>query len=150
MKFTKISVLAGTLLVLLGLGTSTTVLASEESNPIFTNFAARVGTWTITSVNVPAWGGGSSTHGKSNLKKTNSNSASFNGDAFTNSFGYTVHLVNNKNQRKSDFTGLYINRTTYGNNNSGIKGYHYWSDVHSKAVEYSNSNVKLHFSSDRK
>lgn len=146
MKHKKLFGVASALLTVLGLGITTTVLA----DPFLNVFAASQGTWTITSVHVPSWGGGSSATGKSNLKKTNSNYASFNADALQNRFGYNVRLCNNQGESKSDYVGLFKNKTTRAGNNGGIKGYHYWADVHSQNFEPSESNVKLHFSADYK
>ena len=103
MRHKKLVGVASALLTVLGLGITTTVSA----DPFLNVFAASQGTWTITSVHVPSWGGGSSATGKSNLKKTNSNYASFNADALQNRFGYNVRLCNNLNFPLAK-VGLYL------------------------------------------
>lgn len=105
--------------------------------------------WTISSETVSDHGRWSS-YGSSNKKMTNSNYASFNGDALPASFGYYVHLINNKAATRSGTVPLELNHTTRANNNSGKKGYHYYADVRSKKYEPNTTRVKLHFSADYK
>ncbi|MGM0124803.1 hypothetical protein IGI37_002197 [Enterococcus sp. AZ194] len=106
-------------------------------------------TWTVGNCYVPAKGGGGIT-AQSNQKTSNDNLASFNGDAIPNAYGYTVRLVNSAGEIRSGNVGLYPDKTTYGKNNSGLKGYYYYAEVFSKKVEPHGSTVKLHFSADTK
>ncbi|MCM0599885.1 choline-binding protein [Periweissella fabalis] len=106
-------------------------------------------TWTISQENVSD-SGRWSTLGSSNTKTTNDNDASFNGDALPNWKGYNVKLINSKLEARSSKTGLYLDKTSYAGNNSGLVGYGYYADVRSAPSEPNFSNVKLHFSADHK
>lgn len=75
------------------------------------------GTWTVVSVDVHKAGSWSS-GAYSNVKKTNSYYASFNGDAIPAALGYKVRLVNNANVPRSNMVGLYLNSTANAGNNS--------------------------------
>ena len=110
---------------------------------------ANASSWTVSSVTVSS-GGHWSTYGEKNLKETNSNVASFNGDSQPAKFGCMVHLINSHAETRSDTVGLYLNQTTHAGNNSGTKNYYYYADVRSHRYELSTTRVKLHFSSDRK
>ncbi|TSO26966.1 hypothetical protein [Lactobacillus sp. LL6] len=110
---------------------------------------ASASSWTITEVNVGA-GGSWSSYGDPNLKTTNSNVASFNGDALPAVLGYNVRLINSHASGRSSWVGLYKDRTTHADNNSGKRNYYYYSDVRSQTFEPNETRVKLHFSSDRK
>lgn len=106
-------------------------------------------TWTVGTTGVPGWGQWGVTQ-KLNLKTTNSQYASFNGDAMPNSFGYKAKLVNNVGTTRSAETGLYKNKTTRASNNTGVKNKHYRAAVRSSNFEPNYSNVRLHFSADKK
>ena len=110
---------------------------------------ANASSWTVSNVTVSDHGRWSS-YGESNLKVTNSNVASFNGDSQPAVLGYKVHLINSHAATRSDTVGLYVNQTTYAGNNSGKENYYYYADVRSQSIEPSTTRVKLHFSSDRK
>ncbi len=84
------------------------------------------------------------------LKLRNDDYASFNGDVQSNAFGYNVRLVNSDGAPKTGYVGLYKDKTTRANDNAGIINHYYWADVHSKKIEPNKSNVKLHFSADKK
>ena len=61
--------------------------------------------WTISAFHVPPGGAfGKSSEG--NLKTTNSNEASFNGDVLPNAFGYGAKLVNSEFESRSSETDL--------------------------------------------
>ncbi|BDR60036.1 choline-binding protein [Lactobacillus xylocopicola] len=123
----------------LALGSASVVGAAKKSK----------GTWTVTPESVAAHGTWSS-YGSGNVKKTNSNDASFNGDVVPNWTGYNVRLINSKASPRSSFTKLKKNKTTYAGENTGKKRYIYYADVRSKRIEPNKSRVKLHFSSDHK
>ena len=115
----------------------------------FGSTAALAATWSVGSVSVPSWGGGSRTSA-SNLKDSNSNYASFKGSALPNSFGYNVRLVNVNNDSRSNSASLKLNETTRASENSGTINYYYYARVNSKILEPSTSTVKLSCSSDYK
>lgn len=110
---------------------------------------ANASSWTVSTETVSDHGRWS-TYGSKNLKVTNSNVASFNGDAQPATFGYKVRLINSNAAGRSSWTGLYVNKTTHAGNNSGAKNHYYYADVRSQSYEPSTTRVKLHFSSDRK
>ncbi|MDE3283821.1 choline-binding protein [Lacticaseibacillus parahuelsenbergensis] len=112
-----------------------------------TTVSAAGGYWTISQERVSAYGDWSE-FGSANVKQTNSNVASFNGDALPNSLGYNVRLINNAGEFRSDQVGLYVNSTSHADNNSGLAGYSYYADVRSSLLEPNQSTVKLHFSAD--
>lgn len=103
--------------------------------------------WTVSQEYVSAHGNWSS-YGSANTKQSNSNYASFNGDALPNSNGYNVRLINGNAEGRSNWVGLYKDSTTYGSNNTGLKGYLYYADVRSKSWEPNGSTIKTHFSAD--
>lgn len=107
------------------------------------------GTWTVVSVDVHKAGSWSS-GAYSNVKKTNSNYASFNGDAIPAALGYKVRLVNNANVPRSNTTGLYLNSTTHAANNSGTINKHYYGGIRSSEFEINTTRPKFHFSADYK
>ncbi|WP_228765734.1 choline-binding protein [Bombilactobacillus apium] len=90
--------------------------------------------WTITPVWVSAHGVWS-TFGYANCKQSYSTAASFNGDVQPNWYGYNVRLINSAGAGRSSWTGLYVNQTSHGWNNSGLPVYWYYSDVRSKSYE---------------
>lgn len=105
--------------------------------------------WTISQHTVSPkekW----SSYGRPNTKVTNSNKASFNGDVLPNFYGYKVRLINSNGRKTSEFTGLYKDQTTYGENNVGIPRHWYYADPRSHRLEPNYSTVKLHFSADLK
>jgi hypothetical protein len=106
-------------------------------------------TWTSSQHNVGP-GGGWSSYGSPNKKTTNSSQASFYGNALPNSFGYNVWLINSNAARRSGTVGLYKNKTTYAENNTGQRNYLYYADPRSKSYEPNSSTIRLQFSSDRK
>lgn len=111
--------------------------------------ASAAGYWTVSHEQVGAHGAWSS-FGSANVKQTNSNYASFNGDALQAAFGYNVRLINGNGASRSNWVGLYKDRTTYAGNNSGKIGYYYYADVRSQAWEPNITYIKTHFSADRK
>ncbi|MDF7673120.1 choline-binding protein [Lactobacillus sp. ESL0701] len=125
---------AGTILALSG----TTVVS-----------AAKGPSWTVSHETVSARGNWSS-YGSSNVKRTNSNDASFNGDVVPNWNGYLVKLINSNATPRSSTTQLWKDVTTYGRDNTGTVNYAYYADVRSTPNEPNSSYVKLHFSSDHK
>ena len=112
-----------------------------------TTVSAAGGYWTISQEAVSA-NGAWSTFGEANTKQTNSNDASFNGDALPDSFGYNVRLINSDGEFRSDQVPLPLNSTAHAYNNSGLAGYNYYADVRSQYYEPNQSTVKLHFSTD--
>lgn len=110
---------------------------------------ANASSWTVSTETVSDHGNWS-TYGSKNLKVTNSNVASFNGDALPAFYGYNVRLINSNASGRSSWIGLYKDRTTHAGNNSGAKNHYYYADVRSKGIEPNTTRVKLHFSSDRK
>lgn len=110
---------------------------------------ASASSWTVSTETVSDHGRWSS-YGSSNLKVTNSNVASFNGDALPNWTGYTARLINSNAAGRSDTVKIRVNQTRHADNNSGAKNHYYYADVRSKSYEPNSSRVKLHFSSDRK
>jgi hypothetical protein len=105
--------------------------------------------WTISAFHVPSWGGfGKSSEG--NLKTTNSNVASFNGDVLPNAFGYGAKLVNSEFESRSSETDLFKDKTTHAGNNSGQVNYYYFGGVRSAHFEPNGSHIKIHFSADQK
>lgn len=120
--------------VLLGLGSTGVVSAAY---------------WTVSSENVGAHGSWSS-YGSANIKQSNSNYASFNGDVLPNSFGYNVRLINGNAAGRSNYVSLIRNTTTHAGGNTGKKNYYYYADVRSQSYEPNSSRVKLHFSADYK
>ncbi|CCI81411.1 hypothetical protein [Lactobacillus hominis] len=105
--------------------------------------------WTVSSESVSERGRWSS-YGSANVKQSNSNSASFNGDVLPNSFGYNVRLINGNAAGRSNYVGLVKDTTTHAGNNTGKRNYYYYADVRSQTYEPHSSYVKLHFSSDYK
>ncbi|MDR3241278.1 MAG: choline-binding protein [Lactobacillaceae bacterium] len=104
-------------------------------------------TWTVSSVLVPRLGGGIITQ-ETNTKTTNSNVASFNGDATPNALGYAVMIVNSKGEARSSYTSLKKDVTTQAANNTGTIGYNYPAYIHSNIAEPNSNQTKFHFSAD--
>lgn len=112
--------------------------------------SAASSSWTISAVRDIPHFGGSKVTSESNSKKTNGNTASFNGDSISAKFGNKVRLINSKKQNVTNKVGLYKDKTTHASN-SGLKNRAYKARVYSAAAEPSSGNyVKLHFSADKK
>lgn len=146
----------GTSVVAAATGTDNDPNTSTDKNPAeeeTTGIDVRKGkgTWTIVSIDVHKAGSWSRSGSKySNVKKTNSNYASFNGDAIPAALGYKVRLVNNASVPRSNTVGLYLNRTTHAANNSGTINKHYYGGIRSSEFEINTTRPKFHFSADYK
>lgn len=108
------------------------------------------GTWTVTEEKLAPYGEWSS-WGSSNTKKTNSEYASFNGDNIPRlKWKIKVRLINNKAQKRSEYTSLEKNRTTHAGDNTGVKNRKYWADSRTYKLDSHGPTIKFHFSADYK
>lgn len=103
--------------------------------------------WTVSTETVSAHGNWSS-YGSGNVKQSNSNYASFNGDVQPASYGYSAHLINSNAAGRSNTVNLLKDVTQHADGNTGARGYAYYGDIRSRSYEPNSSTVKFHFSSD--